>query len=347
MLDKNEKKCRNESLDLLRVVSMVFVICIHYVGWGGIASAKNVGIFNLAFSGGIAVACNCAVNCFYMLSGYFISGNENTKKTRKKILKVWVPTFIYSVSIPIILCILGYIKLSIKDTAMLFFPFMGNQYWFSTCFIAVTLLMPFIGPALVRLDDNQLKYLVCVIVLIDCVQPMLGYNAFSNIGYGLLHALTMYILGYFIRRINIHPKSIYCLLIFMMCIIIIGLLSILSIKIGGDRNRTIADYNSILMVIQSVSVFIFFTNLTIKKIRFSNITPYVFGVYLLNDNQYARNFLWQNVFHCSDFYYSKVLPFHFLIVTVSFLIFGLSVEWVRINIWKLLKKKGKKILVHG
>lgn len=28
-------KERNESIDLLRLIAMIFIVCIHYVGWGG------------------------------------------------------------------------------------------------------------------------------------------------------------------------------------------------------------------------------------------------------------------------------------------------------------------------
>lgn len=336
------KKERLESLDFLRLISIFFVVCIHYVGWGGIASADNTSIINFAFSGGIAVACNCAVNCFYLISGYFITGNESIAHIKKRILKVWVPTFIYSITIPILLSILGYIELSVKEIIILFLPIMGNQYWFSTCFIAVTLLLPFIAPALTRMDDNLLRKLVGVLVFLDCIQPILGYNAFSNIGYGLLHAVTMYVIGYFIKRKVIYIKSLYCIAVFIFCVLLIGIITILSIKFGGDRNRTIADYNSILMVIQSIAFFCFFTNLNIKKFRFSKIAPYIFGVYLLNDNQYARDFLWQKVFHCGDFYESLWLPVHFFGATIIFVVVALEIEWIRINSWKYIKKIVRK-----
>ena len=173
---------------------------------------------------------------------------------------------------------------------------MGNQYWFSTCFIAVTLLLPFIAPALNQMDSKLLLKLVGVLIYLDCIQPILGYNAFSNIGYGLLHAVTMYVLGYCIKKKEVYFKSVYCIVVFILCVLVISLITILSIKIGGDRNRTIADYNSILMVIQSIALFCLFTNINIKRIHFSKFAPYIFGVYLLNDNQYARQFLWQKNF---------------------------------------------------
>lgn len=29
-------KERNESIDLLRLIAMIFIVCIHYVGWGAL-----------------------------------------------------------------------------------------------------------------------------------------------------------------------------------------------------------------------------------------------------------------------------------------------------------------------
>ena len=305
---------------------------------GGIASTDNTNFINYAFSGGIAVACNCAVNCFYMISGYFIVGNESIGTMHKRILKVWVPTFIYSVTIPLLLFFMGDIELTIKQIIMLFLPIMGNQYWFSTCFIAVTLLLPFFAPTLSKMDDKCLLKLVCVLIFLDSVQPILGYNAFSNIGYGLLHAVTMYVIGYFLKRKAVRVKASYCIICFVLCIIVIGMITVLSIRFLGDRNRTIADYNSILMIIQSVALFCLFKNINIKRLNFSKFAPYVFGVYLLNDNQYAREFLWKKIFHCSDFYSSKWMPIHFFIVTILFVVCALGIEWIRINSWKCIKK---------
>lgn len=116
------------------------------------------------------------------------------------------------------------------------------------------------------------------------------------------------------------------------------MITVLSIRFLGDRNRTIADYNSILMIIQSVALFCLFKNINIKRLNFSKFAPYVFGVYLLNDNQYAREFLWKKIFHCSDFYSSKWMPIHFFIVTILFVVCALGIEWIRINSWKCIKK---------
>ncbi|MCD7791359.1 MAG: acyltransferase [Bacteroides thetaiotaomicron] len=308
---------------------------------GGVAGAANVSTFNFIFSGGIAVACKCAVNCFYMISGFFIGEKESLERSKKRVTKVWVPTLIYSVCIPLTLMLSGNLSLSAKEIVLLFLPIMGNQYWFTTCFIAVTLLLPYLAKALNESDNKAFAYLVGILLFFDSIQIILGVNAFSNIGYGILHAVTMYVIGYAIRRFDIRIKPVLCILIFICCVGIIGGVTILSIKLTGDRNRTIADYNSIIMIIQSVALFVFFLQIKVRTFRFSRVAPYVFGVYLLNDNQYARDFLWQNIFHCSDFYDNKLLPFHFMIVTIGFVVVGMMIEYFRINSWQILKKRLK------
>lgn len=325
---------RNENMDMLRFVAILFVVCIHYVGWGGIASASNVPIINFAFAGGVSVACNCAVNCFYMISGFFIREIETLKSCKRKVYKIWVPTFLYSVLIGLLLMFSGNITLTTKQIVFLFFPVFGNQYWFSTCFIAMTMFLPYLARMLSQLDKKMFLLFVGILIVWDSVIPAIGVNAFGNIGYSILHTLTMYMIGYTIHRLDINLKKVYCILIFVGCVVLIGGITIGSIYITGDRNRTIADYNSIPMIIQSDALFLFFKGLNNVKLKFSKLAPYVFGVYLLNDHPYAREFLWQKIFHCKKFYNSVWLPLHCIGSVLVFVVIALMIEYIRINIGK-------------
>ena len=259
---------------------------------GGVAFANNVPTINFVFAGGMSVACNCAVNCFFMISGYFIREEERVKSCKNRIKKIWVPTFLYSVLIGLLLVSLGEIQLSTKQKVFLFFLILSNQYWFSTCFIEMTMILPFLAKMLRQLNKKMLLLFVAVLLLWDSIVPTIGVNASGNIGYGIMHALTMYVIGYTIRRLDFNLRKIYSIFLFIGCVVLIGVITISSIYITGNRNRTIADYNSILMIVQSVAVFLFFKKLNITKIKFSKMAPYVFGVYLLNDHPYLRDFLW-------------------------------------------------------
>lgn len=103
---------RNQNLDMLRLVAMFCIVSMHYFGWGGLASAKNTTIVNLAF-GGVAVATNCGVNCFYLISGYFIKQEESFEGCKRRILKVYLPTIVVAYGVILLL----YIRI-IKRNAM-------------------------------------------------------------------------------------------------------------------------------------------------------------------------------------------------------------------------------------
>ena len=332
MVDK-----RNENIDCLRIVAMFFVVCVHYVGWGGIAGNAQ-GIINLGISGVIAVACNCAVNCFYLISGYMITGEERVQQTKRRVLKVWRPTLFYSVLIPVLLQAFGVIRLSVKQNLMLFLPFLSNQYWFSTCFIAMAMLLPFMGRLLRTLDKRELLMLVVSMLILDAVQPILGINAFGNIGYSILHAATMYLIGYYLKCYPIRLKQWMWAAIFIACVGLIGAVTLVTMKLTGDRNRTIADYNSLIMIAQSVAFFSIMISLRLPDWHFSKVAPYVIGVYLLNDNPYAREFLWQRVFHCPDFYGSNLMVIHLLLSCAGFMACSMLIEWIRINVVRRIKQ---------
>lgn len=121
-------------------------------------------------------------------------------------MKIGIPTFLYSVLIGLLLVVLGEIQLSGKQMVFLFFPVFGNQYWFSTCFIAMTMFLPFLSKLLKQLDKKRLLLLVGILLVWDSIIPIIGINAFGNIGYGIMHAFTMYAIGYTIRKLDINLR---------------------------------------------------------------------------------------------------------------------------------------------
>ena len=66
-------KKRNASMDLLRIICMMMVVSMHYFGWGGEIGASNATTINFMVASGLSVFSRVSVDCFFMLSGFFIS----------------------------------------------------------------------------------------------------------------------------------------------------------------------------------------------------------------------------------------------------------------------------------
>ena len=96
---------RIASLDVLRVLSMYLVVVSHYIYHGIKTRPELQDYYTLEtlFGGGNYVSLEAlyviscvAVNCFVMISGYFLIDKMSYRW--KGILNVWLETFFYSVS---------------------------------------------------------------------------------------------------------------------------------------------------------------------------------------------------------------------------------------------------------
>ena len=83
------KPPRQIGFEILRIIAMFLISCIHVNEYGGIIEAANFPL-DLKFLQAIYVV---AVNVFVLISGYFL---VSSKISYKKILKLWLQVLFYS-----------------------------------------------------------------------------------------------------------------------------------------------------------------------------------------------------------------------------------------------------------
>lgn len=95
-------KERNRNLDLLRIVSMFMVVLLHSFNHGGLLQdiAPAYGTPNLYLVQAIFSFCLVAVNCFVLISGYFLCASDFKLK---KWVSTWGQALVYSVGIYFVL----------------------------------------------------------------------------------------------------------------------------------------------------------------------------------------------------------------------------------------------------
>jgi len=326
---------RKSNFDLLRIVAMIMVITIHYVGWGGSANNTKIGEANFFIAGILAVLSQVGVNCFYLISGYFLKEGQNINW--KKGVCFWGQILFYSVTVPIILALLGYIKLDLITTIKTFLPIITNQYWFASIFIVVILISPLLSLMTNKLTNKQLRNLLIVVFFIDSIQPMFFHNAIGEDGYGLVHAIFMILIGNYIRKVDFSIKNKWIgLLIYFSGIGLGSVINIGWLVYFGERNKIILDYNSPFVIISSIYLFVFFKQLNFKNVFVSKIAPYIFAVYLVNDNNYMRNIVYKDILKCDMFYHSEYFIIHYIVSVFLFMVIGISIDFMRKRLGKLL-----------
>ena len=100
------------------------------------------------------------VNCFVLISGYFLI---NSKFKLKKVLNLYLVTIFYSILLFIPHCILYGFSLSNFIKSCL--PLLMGTYWFITTYVVLYLLSPFLNILIKNLSKKQ--YLISLGILID------------------------------------------------------------------------------------------------------------------------------------------------------------------------------------
>ena len=324
------KEQRNNSLDLFRVICIFMVVSMHYFSWGGLIDAAETSKINLIIGSGISVFSRSGVNGFFLLSGFYITNMTtiNVKKVFDKPIALWRKVVAYSVGLFLIASVFSIYQFSLSELIKSFFPILTNEYWFFSVFIVVSIVKPFLGRLLTNCSEREVYFLAVSLFVIDTIPPIIGFNPFSNLGYGLLHAFDMVIIGYALKFI---VKADWigkwkCLAIYLFGGGLSGAFSMMEKYVFHQADIAAACYNSPFIVLATCGLFIFFYKLKISWKWSSIISGNVFAVYLLNDNKYIRDFLWQKVYQNSRFYASNLMIVHYMASTVLFVIIAIAID---------------------
>lgn len=325
-------KKRNTSIDCLRLVCMMMVVSMYYFGWGGINSSPETNRINFILASGITVFCRVAVNCFYMINGYFIKTREDEVSGRqiltdvgKQYKKIWF----YSVMVFWFCCLSGTTKFSWKELLDSVFPIMSNQWWFMTVFVLLLCIRPFVGKLVTKLSDKELTVLLLSIAFFDCIQAIVGHNAFAEKGAGALHACFMLMLGYGMQRLGkLKLKKISAFVLYVGACVIAGGLSIVGKMIFKAEDAVAIYYNSPLIVAASVGMFAFFADWRCNWIWPSRVAPYLLAVYLINDHPIMQANFYEKVLHCSRYYSSNFMIVHWLACVIGFTAIGITIDFI-------------------
>lgn len=104
-----ENKVRNSNFEILRIIAMLLIIAGHLTFQSGILNTdSNNKFFAVILGSGLGVA----DNIFVLISAYFLT---NIKFSTKRILKIYLEVWTYTVPITIIMLFCGRQWIGIKD----------------------------------------------------------------------------------------------------------------------------------------------------------------------------------------------------------------------------------------
>lgn len=353
-MSKTLKKERKSNIELLRIVSMCLIIYHHFALYSGILEEQEINktlIFGIL--GGIGG--KIGVACYILITGYFGVGKEfNTKK----IFKLCLQTFCYSVGFGLFFRITGMVELNKIDTVKTFFPLVYNRYWFITSYVYLMILTPFINKLLNGLKRQDYKKVIIIMTIFFVVVPTIFYSSEmiggSNPLIGTVLFVYLYMVGGYINLYGLkyfeNRKIKNIILIFLGYIIII-FIALIGKKIQQYNvlwNNLFGYYrevNSIFILVPSISLFYIFKEIDIGCNKIINyIAGLSLGVYFLHENFFMRDILWHEIFTIQKI---KNLPGGLItglvIICILFYVSTAVIEFFRVNLIEKNVLKSKKI----
>lgn len=359
-------KKRVSKFELIRIIAM-YLIVLHHSMIHGMLSMQSKQILDYPWQSAVGYILGSGgkvgVYLFVLITGYFMI---NSTISIKKLFKIWLPIFFWSIVLFVVFGCIVYHEFSIKNLIKAMFPIVFNQYWFMTVYVVMYLLIPMINEVVEWIiKNNKIKYFLLVGLVLIFGNSKQLFGGPSQVGAMLIVFIIIYCTGAIIKKkegilINC-SKSAYCLgfitLIIVNVMLEIGLVFVykrtdihIAYKLLGlIFGRPFALFN----IVEAVLLFLIIAESNFKYHKLVNyVSSVTFGVYIISDNTYTSSFIWNNVFHMKDLIDSN--PFVIIITAlmvsvIVFIICGLLEAlrseifnklklFLEINVQKLIKK---------
>lgn len=318
-------KERKSGLELLRIISILMIICIHAFGLLLDVKISPIGMKTTFF---INSVCNIGVSCFVLISGYF-----GVKRDFRKILRLELMVIFFS------LCTTAGLAAAFPDIyrgGELFellikscIPVISRKHWFYTCYICLLLFSPWLNEALDRMSKRQHEGLLLTMFMLFSVCPSFFYfEIMQDGGKGLMNMLLMYVMGRYIRKYADFRLERWKGCIVFAVLALICYFSITHpISIGGIRHSFTKD-NSVVNVGMAVILLYLFKDMKWHSKAVNRMASHVFGIYILNVP--VLQFLHTFVFRMGD---GKLetnwFPLWMALETAAAFLIGLIIDVIR------------------
>lgn len=187
---------RDSGFEILRILCIISIIMQHFAFWGDFDITGPI-TFNTVVLQTIVNAGKIGVNCFMLITGYFM---VNSTFKVKKLVKLMIETWVYSWGFLLIYLLINPCMVDMENFINSTIPIISGQYWFVTIYILVYLFSPMLNGAANAVSKNTFKNILVMLLIMWSAAPALiggvmGWN-FTNTGWMIL----MYLTGAYIRK---------------------------------------------------------------------------------------------------------------------------------------------------
>lgn len=356
MVKSGQQKKRMANMEALRLVAMMMVVSLHYLGKGELLEGLNGSLSPKGYVAWLLESFSiAAVNVYVLISGYFL---VETKFRVRRVITLVLQILFYSCLIPVILVLTGKLspgEITLYSIWQCIFPINMKQYWFMSAYVLMFLFTPLLNAAVHAMKKEQLQTVILFLLLVESLPKTVipARLALDSEGYDALWFIVVYLTAAYIRLYGISflEKKNRALICYMAaCFGIFGLTMLIRgmYLVTGrfeDFMKSPYGYNHLFTMGAALALFYVFKN---RESGTGNseisafvcrIAPYSLGVYLLHEHIYVRYEwpFWLGADRCDSVI---SLLGHWALAVVIVMACGLAVDFVR-NV--LFRQAGKAL----
>ena len=308
------KAPRQANIELLRVLAMLSIICMHFLGVGGVMTAST-GVWFVVTSTFYSFAI-AATSTYVLIGGYFLCTSKfRTGRFFRLLLEFFTYTFgIYLLFGLLILWKNGDNLFSWHEFYTFYLlPIVHEENWFVTCYILMMLFAPFYNVLLRHLNRHQHLLLIVLTVSLFSGVPTLVWHAAGQFlqsgGYSFVWFSVLYFTAAYFRLYGLPEKwSAWKL---ALGYVAASLVTALLVNLEHLRPGVLTEekngyyyffnYNFFTVFAASVAMFLLFHHVTIRSEKagqvINKLAGYSFAVFLLHTHPSITGALWHGVVH--------------------------------------------------
>ncbi|MBR6950001.1 MAG: acyltransferase family protein [Bacilli bacterium] len=333
---------RNSNIELLRILAIIMIIFHHFSFHGGY-SINSLSFFSTVWLQFIGSCGKISVNLFILISGYFLINSKSVKIN--KFLKLIFQILFYLIVILAFCLLFKIIPINTFDLKNYLLKY--NDWWFARSYLALYLIHPYVSLFLNSLSKEKYRNLLIFSFIFLSIIPTITNIKFDE--GNLIWFIFIYSLGGYISKYPI--KNDWTSIKYFIYSLILLLISFIFVIIYDYNNYGASDFtlkindffriDKLVVLLISLFIFLGFLNLKIKNNKYINIIASCsFGIYLIHDSIYIRNYIWKNLFF-KPLYFSRLLyliPYSIVVVLIVFIVCCI-IELIRIYLVEKLYLK--------
>lgn len=343
------KKKRHVGIELLRVISMLMIVTLHWGGFGIKILELTPYSFEWFFAWGVRGFAYMSVDIYVLISAYFL---YHKWSGMTKFFQLWFEVIVYSLGIYLITILTGNTQLSFNELLYYTTPVLSMAYWFVTSYVGMFFLAPFLNKSLHALELKQHRNLcILLFVLFSVVPNFFFWSKWLNWGSscGIVWFIVLYVVGAYIRRLSdsnsIHFSSaklwLIAIISWVLPVFSKTTIAFLSQIITGEIVGSSLFYmnNSVLVFSGSIVTFLAFKSLNITNAHIRNVIMFLaqgsFAVYLIHEHGCFRDIIWNFVGEHTHRESWLIVIDYFATIT-SLYTFCVIVDYCRRKLFKLV-----------